>query len=144
MSSLQEEAASEEEESCGGNHNSISCNVAWNKCTNKHHISISCSEDQPEVEEIAFESKDDFGDGCKCETLDCEEWQVHEKRGNDVRRSVISIVGCLSDEDESFLDECRHGIVGGEENKADYEGVEVEKPVDVFEGRMTEVFEKGR
>lgn len=148
LSSLQEEAAGEEEESCGCNHNCISCNVAWNKCTYKHHISICCDErgveDQPEVEEIAFEFKDEFGDGCKCETLDGKEWEVDNKRGNDVRRSAICIVGCLSDEDEPFLDKCRDSVVGGEENKADCEDVEVEKAVDVFEGWMAEVSEKGR
>ncbi|KAJ7975260.1 TPR repeat-containing thioredoxin TDX [Quillaja saponaria] len=148
LSSLEEESTSQKEESCGGNDNCIASDVTWNQCTNKHHICISSNqrgkEDHPEVKEIAFEMKHESSYCSKCETLNGEKWEIDNEGGNDIRRSTISIVGSLSDEDESFLDKSWYSIIRGKEDKAHCKDVEVEKPVDVFEIRMAKIFEKGR
>ena len=79
--SLQEEAACQEEKSRCGNHHSITCNVTWDKCTNKHHISIGCYErsikDHPEVKETAVEFEPVSGYSSKCEALNGEEWEIN-------------------------------------------------------------------
>lgn len=59
--SLQEEATSQEEESCGCNDDSIACDVTRYQRTNKHHIRIGGDKggikDNPEVEEASSQVK---------------------------------------------------------------------------------------
>lgn len=131
---FQEEAAGEEEESCGGYDHCVSGDVARNDSTNQHHVGVCGDErgveDQPELDDAAVEAEDVFGDGCEGEALDGEEWEVDDEGGDDVGGGAVGIVGGLPDEDEPLLDEGWDGVVGGEEDKADGEDVEVEDAVD--------------
>lgn len=145
--SLQEESTGKEEECSRGNYNCVSRYVTGHKCTYKHYISICsdkrCKENQPEVQETATQVEHHSGDDCESEALNCKEREIDDERGDNIRRGTISIVGCFSHEDESLLDECGDCIVGGEENEADGEDVEIQEPIDGREIIVCEVLEEG-
>ncbi|KAI7986258.1 hypothetical protein LOK49_LG14G00059 [Camellia lanceoleosa] len=85
---LQEKAASEEEDSCCGDHDCITSDVTRNKCTNEHHVSVSSDQrgikDEPEVNETASEMKYEMGDRNECETLNGKKREVNNEGGNDI------------------------------------------------------------
>lgn len=146
LGSLQEEAAGQEEECGGRDHDRVASDVAGNKGTNQHNISI-CGDkrdidNHPEIEEAAFELEQVVGYGSECEALDSKEGQVDNQCGNHVRRGSVCIVGLLTDEDVALLNEHWNRIVGGEEDQADSKNVEVEELVDIFEGISTHFLEE--
>lgn len=47
--------------------------------------------------------------------------EVSDETGDGVGGGPVSIMRCLSDEDEALLDECGDSVVGGEEEDADGE-----------------------
>lgn len=48
-------------------------------------------------------------------------------------------MGSLPDEDEPLHDERWDCVIGGKENKAHCEDVEIEEPINVFERMMTQI-----
>ena len=89
LCSLQEEAAGQEEERGGRDHNGVACDVAWHERADQHHVGVGGDqrreEDDPEVEQATVEPEHEFGDGREGEALDGEEGDVDDEGGDDVR-----------------------------------------------------------
>uniref|UniRef100_A0A0D3H6N1 TPR repeat-containing thioredoxin TDX n=2 Tax=Oryza barthii TaxID=65489 RepID=A0A0D3H6N1_9ORYZ len=130
---LEEEAAGEEEERRRRDDDGVAGDVAGDERRDEHDVGVGGDEggeeDDPEVEQAALHPEHQLGDHGEGEPLHGEEGEVDDEGGDDVGRRPVGVVRPLPDEDEPLLDEGRHGVVGGEEDEADGEDVEVEQPV---------------
>uniref|UniRef100_A0A0E0QR67 Uncharacterized protein n=1 Tax=Oryza rufipogon TaxID=4529 RepID=A0A0E0QR67_ORYRU len=130
---LEEEAAGEEEERRRRDDDGVAGDVAGDERRDEHDVGVGGDEggeeDDPEVEQAALHPEHQLGDHGEGEPLHGEEGEVDDEGGDDVGRRPVGVVRPLPDEDEPLLDEGWHGVVGGEEDEADGEDVEVEQPV---------------
>lgn len=126
-----EVATSEEVESCEGKDCGVSQDEVGHQGTDEHDEGAGVEQGhikhQRKEENAAIKLESPPGDDGVGEGLNSQEREGGDDPGNGVGGGPVGIVGGFPDEDEPLLDECGHGVVGGEEEEADCENEEREE-----------------
>ena len=132
--SIQEVATEQEEEGSECNDCCVTQYIVWHHWAHKHHERVCWEEGNIESNQEIYERSAELQSTPHNDSIDCslngKERKVSYDTGNCVRRGSICIVGSLSDEYESLLNEAWDSVVGWEEEEADSEDEEADAVCD--------------